>query len=222
MNAARNRIDPICVRLSGEIVDDSLIRALSIAYPRAHITQAYASTEAGVVFEVEDEQAGFPSRYFDAELDGVALKLVDGSLRVRSGGTALGYLGPGAQSLFDEEGYVDTGDLIQRAGARCYFSGRRGGIINIGGAKVHPEEVEAVINSLSGVKECLVKARRNPITGFLIVADVVLKPGVVGTAQLKDEIMSACARDLAPHKAPALISFVQKLPMTSAGKLARN
>ena len=50
------------------------------------------------------------------------------------------------QRLTDSEGFVDTGDMVELRGDRYYFVGRRGGIINIGGLKVHPEEIEAVIN----------------------------------------------------------------------------
>ena len=77
--------------------------------------------------------------------------------------------------LRDADGFVDTGDMVELRGDRYYFVGRRDGIINVGGLKVHPEEVEAVINAHPGVQMSLVKARRNPITGAVVVADVVPK-----------------------------------------------
>jgi len=73
------------------------------------------------------------------------MKIEDGSLHIRSGRTANRYLA-GTLSLRDDDGFVDTGDMVERRGDRFYFIGRRGGIINVGGLKVHPEEVEAVIN----------------------------------------------------------------------------
>ena len=63
------------------------------------------------------------------------------------------------------------------ATGRYYFMGRRGGVINVGGLKVHPEEVEAVINAHPWVRMSLVKSRRNPITGAVVTADVVLQGG---------------------------------------------
>ncbi len=221
MNAARDRIHPKCVRLSGEIADDSLIRALSGCYPQAQVVHAYASTEAGVIFEIDDGQAGFPQRLLEASPNDVALKLVDGSLRVKSPGTALRFVGAQAAALHDDDGFVDTGDAIRLTGDRCHFAGRRGGVINIGGAKVHPEEIEAIINQHPGVHSSLAKGLRNPITGSIVVADVVLKPDVAATPALKDEIISACARELAPYKVPALICFVASLAVTATGKLAR-
>jgi acyl-coenzyme A synthetase/AMP-(fatty) acid ligase len=222
MNAAARRIDPDYVRLSGEIADAAVLNALAALYPRARVAHAFASTEAGVGFEVGDGQAGFPVAYLDEEKNGVALRIVDGSLAIRSPRTALRYLGANAAALRDQEGFVDTGDMIEISGERAYFVGRRGGIINVGGAKVNPEEVEAAINLHPSVSASLVKARKNPITGALVAADVVLNDGISESATLKDEIIAACASRLAPYKVPALVRFVPSLAVTAAGKLARN
>jgi acyl-coenzyme A synthetase/AMP-(fatty) acid ligase len=134
----------------------------------------------------------------------------------------LRYLGANAAELRDAQGFVDTGDMVELRGDRYYFVGRRGGIINVGGAKVNPEEVEAAINLHPSVHASLVKARKNPITGALVAADVVLKEGVAEDAKLKDAIIAACAARLAPYKVPALIRFVPSLAVTAGGKLARN
>jgi acyl-coenzyme A synthetase/AMP-(fatty) acid ligase len=109
---------------------------------------------------------------------------------------------------------------------RYYFSGRRDGVINVGGQKVHPEEVEAVINRHPKVQMSLVKARRNPITGAVAAADIVVEANdmVNPTADaelIKAEILEACRRVLAPHKVPAAIRFVASLDIGATGKLAR-
>ena len=76
-------------------------------------------------------------------------------------------------------------------------------MINIGGLKVHPEEVEAVINRHPGVHISHVRARKNPITGSIVVADVVLKVGAnkgeagVDQETLKREILQMCSNSLA-------------------------
>jgi acyl-coenzyme A synthetase/AMP-(fatty) acid ligase len=222
MNAAARRIDPDYVRLSGEIADTSVLNALAALYPKARVAHAFASTEAGVGFEVGDGLAGFPAAYLGERDNGAFLKISDGALAISSARTASRYLGVGAPALRDAEGFVDTGDMIETRGERCYFVGRRGGIINVGGAKVNPEEVEAVINAQAGVHASLVKARKNPITGALVAADIVLNEGVIEWPGLKDEIIAACARQLAPYKVPALVRFVPALAVTPSGKLARN
>ena len=167
---------PQYVRLSGEIADRAILEGLRAAYPDASIGHAYASTEAGVAFEVGDGLEGFPASLIDAGGE-VALRVEGGSLRVRSARTATRYVGRDDIALFDENGFVDTDDMIELRGDRYFFRGRRTGVINIGGLKVHPEEVEGVINLHSDVRMSLVAARRNPIMGNIIVAHVVLKSG---------------------------------------------
>lgn len=222
MNAAARRMNPEYVRLSGEIADASVLNALAALYPHARVAHAFASTEAGVGFDVTDGQAGFPAALLGDRKNGATLKIVEGSLAIRSGRTALRYLGENAPALRDEQGFVDTGDMIETRSDRCHFVGRRGGIINVGGAKVNPEEVEAVINMHASVHASLVKARKNPITGALVAADVVLNEGVIEAPALRDEIIAACARQLASYKVPALVRFVPALAVTPSGKLARN
>ena len=104
--------------------------------------------------------------------DGVEMKVEDGSLRIRSTRTAHAYVGRKAAALTDDEGFVDTGDMVELRGDRYYFVGRRGGIINIGGLKVHPEEIEAVINRHAEVRMSRARSRSSPITGGIVVADV--------------------------------------------------
>jgi len=72
------------------------------------------------------------------------------------------------------------------------------------------------------VRASLVKARKNPITGALIAADVVLEGDVSASDALRAAIIDACRQRLAPHKVPALVRFVPALAMTAGGKLARH
>jgi acyl-coenzyme A synthetase/AMP-(fatty) acid ligase len=219
-------IAPRYVRLSGEIADQAILDSLRAAFPQAAIGHAYASTEAGVAFDVNDGLAGFPANYVGVDRDGVAMKIADGSLRIRSPGAASGYVNDG-QPLTDADGFVDTGDIIERNGDRYYFAGRKGGILNVGGLKVHPEEIEAVINRHPRVRMSQVRGRRNPITGSIAVADVVLKAQGQDAADraaqiaLKDDILKLCRDALAPHKVPAAISFVPALEVGATGKLVR-
>ena len=124
------------------------------------------------------------------------MKIVDGTLRIRSCGAAKGYLG--GEPLVDAASFVDTGDMIERQGERFSFAGRRGGIINVGGLKVHPEEIEAVINR----RMSLVQGRKDPVTGSIVVADVVLKgEGLIADKSpqqiaLKDDILKLCRETL--------------------------
>jgi acyl-coenzyme A synthetase/AMP-(fatty) acid ligase len=224
MSPFASRIAPRYVRLSGEIADQAILDHLRAVYPRATVTHAFASTEAGVAFAVNDGRAGFPTTLIQEPQGPVEMKIEDGSLRIRSARTATRYLGDGAPSLKDPDGFVDTGDVVERRGGRFHFVGRRGGIINVGGLKVHPEEVEAVINGHPHVRMSRVRTRKSPITGALVVADVVLRgdAAVNGRAsELAGELLALCRRELPRHKVPAAIAFVPTLTVAPSGKLAR-
>ena len=170
--------------------------------------------------------AGFPASLIGQHSSDVELKVEDGSLRIRSARTASRYLGKSADALANADGFVDTRDMVELRGDRYYFVGRRDGIINVGGLKVHPEEVEAVINRHPSVQMSLVRARKSSITGALVVADVVVKSGSPASAsadcqQLKSDILDNCRRALAPYKVPTMLRFVPSLEVAPSGKLAR-
>jgi acyl-coenzyme A synthetase/AMP-(fatty) acid ligase len=224
MSPAIKKISPRYVRLSGEIADQAILDSLHAAFPQAGIGHAYASTEAGVAFAVNDGLAGFPALFAEYPRDGVEMKVVDGSLRIRSPRAASRYVGNGPVTLADKDGFVDTGDMVERHGDRYVFTGRRGGIINIGGLKVHPEEIEAVINRHPQVRMSLVRPKKSPITGSIVIADVVLRsdckqPGA--QLEVRDDILKLCRDALPRHKVPASISFVPALDVAATGKLAR-
>ncbi|HZT02760.1 MAG TPA: class I adenylate-forming enzyme family protein [Steroidobacteraceae bacterium] len=225
MSGAAARFSPAYVRLSGEIADQGILDALRAAFPRAVVAHAFASTEAGVGFEVRDGRAGFPASLIGTSEHGVELDVSRGTLRIKSPGNAAAYLGAGAPSLRDAEGFVDLGDRVELRDGRYHFIGRSGGIINVGGLKVHPEEVEAVINSHPRVRMSLVRARRSPITGAVVTAEVVLADGGATVREtderVRQEILEACRTALAAHKVPAAIRFVPSLEMSASGKLVR-
>jgi len=229
MSGAAARLTPEYVRLSGEVADQPLLDALRVAYPGATIAHAFASTEAGVAFDVTDGLAGFPAQFIENRRDGIELKVEAGTLHIRSGRNAVRYLGEAPGVLAGGDGFVDTGDMVELVAGRYYFRGRRGGVINVGGLKVYPEEVESVLNADPRVRMSLVRARRSPITGAIVVADIVLAdcaPASPATrasweTTVKSELQNACRRALAPHKVPAILRVVPTLELTAAGKLVR-
>lgn len=221
ISSAATRIAPRYIRLSGEIVDQPILNNLAAAFSASSIAHAFASTEAGVAFEVHDRLAGFPAALIDRSPGGVQLRVKDGSLRIRSARMAQRYQGTGG-SLTDDDGFIDTGDMVELQDGRYYFAGRREGVINAGGKKVHPEEVEAVINRHRGVQMARVRGRPSPITGALVVADIVVRPSATESVEeIKAEVLAACRAALPPHKVPAMLQAVASLAVGSSGKLAR-
>jgi acyl-coenzyme A synthetase/AMP-(fatty) acid ligase len=217
-----DRIAPDYVRLSGEPADQTILDRLRARFPRARIVHAFAATETGVAFEIEDGRAGFPASLLEADGD-VALQVRDGSLRVRSTRIGAALSDGVARPFANEDGFVDTGDMIERDGDRCRFAGRREGIVNVGGQKVHPEEIESVINQHPGVAMSLVRSRPNPITGAVVVAEIVAKgsPAPGREPELSREVLDLCRRHLPAHKVPATVRVVPSLALAPSGKLVR-
>jgi acyl-coenzyme A synthetase/AMP-(fatty) acid ligase len=227
MSPSAHAIRPRYVRLSGEIADQAILNMLRSFYRQATIGHAFASTEAGVGFEVNDGFEGFPTSIVGAPGE-VEIEVEDSSLRIRSPRTAVCYVGEASAPLMDAQGFVDTGDIVERRGDRYYFLGRRSGIINIGGLKVYPEEVEAVLNRHPAVRMSCVRPRRSPIMGSLVVADVVLNSDAAhgqvmerGDALLKNEILGLCRDTLPRHKVPVALNFVPVLAVNATGKMVR-
>jgi acyl-coenzyme A synthetase/AMP-(fatty) acid ligase len=224
MSSAAHLIAPEYIRLSGEIADQGILNHLGSVYPQARISHAFASTEAGVAFDVSDRTMGFPSSVIE-HTPRVEMKVENGSLHIRSERTAFRYLGEDSRPLRDAQGFVDTGDALELREGRYHFVGRRDGVINVGGLKVHPEEVEAIINRHPEVRMSLVRTRKNPITGALVIADVVLNTepntGNKDDRQIKQDILLLCREVLPSHKVPAIINFVPALAIAETGKLIR-
>ena len=219
MSPAISRIAPRYVRLSGETADQAVLDALKTQFPGAAMGHAYASTEAGVGFEVTDGLEGFPAE-FVGRPGAVEMRVMDGALQLRSPRAASTYVG-GHESL-KQDGWVDTGDMVELRGQRYYFCGRRGGIINVGGLKINPEEVEAVINRHPGVALSRVSGRKNPITGAIVVAEIVLSDIANDNASFRDALLAFCRQTLPAFKVPAMVRFVEKLDLTAGGKLSRH
>jgi len=227
MSPAASLLAPRYVRLSGEIADQAILDRLRTFFRDSTVVHAFASTEAGVAFEVRDGLEGFPAELLDQPSSPVQMRVENGSLRIRSPRNAISYLGGSGDHVHDSDGFVDTRDMVELRGQRYYFVGRSDGIINVGGLKVHPEEVEGIINRHPRVQSSLVRARKSRLTGSLVVADVVIKSSQLAsgsnreTEELRKDILRTCRGGLAPYKVPTSIRFVPSLEVTASGKLAR-
>ena len=132
-----------------------------------------------------------------------------------------GYLGQAAAAHCLEDGWLVTGDLVEVAGDRVQFRGRIDNVINVGGTKVLPEEVESVLLEVSGVREARVYGVPNPMTGAILAADVVLAEGL-NEAEGRQRIFSLLSGRLAAFKVPRLYRFVKEMDINEAGKKVRS
>jgi long-chain acyl-CoA synthetase len=148
-----------------------------------------------------------------------------GQLMLRGPGMFDAYLQPWASraEVVDAEGWFATGDLAQcDAEGRYTLKGRSKTVINVGGMKVFPEEVEQVLQQHPGVQRALVSSRAHPLYGEVPVAQfeptVSVLPNVVTPAELREH----CRQQLASYKVPLTFTAVAALPTTASGKLCRH
>jgi acyl-CoA synthetase (AMP-forming)/AMP-acid ligase II len=209
------------ITLGGEIADENILQALKTRFPNAKITHIYASTEAGVGFSVHDGYAGFPLDYLHNGINGVSLKISDkNTLMLKSEKQIQKYIGD--NKLYENDGFIDTGDIIEIKNDRVYFLGRDSGSINVGGNKVQPEEVEQILLSSDFIHSAYVYPKKNPMMGNIVCADVVLKDKTADKQAIKLELLKYCREKLENFKVPGILKFVDELEITQSGKLKRN
>jgi acyl-CoA synthetase (AMP-forming)/AMP-acid ligase II len=216
-----NRIPLLQITLGGEVIDQPLLDNLRRHFPRARLVHIYATTELGRCFSVSDGIAGFPTSYLNRVLpDGTELKVQDGELLVRSLNSMKMYDPHSAQQGTVSD-WASTGDLVELKEDRVYFVGRRTDMINVAGSKVFPMEVERVIRVIPGISDVRVFGKASSIAGELVACEIVPSPGQ-DCEKLKEEIIRACRNKLASPQQPRLITFVNRIDLSAAGKTLRN
>jgi len=221
MSKESNGLDLDVITLGGEIADENILQALKAKFPNAKIIHIYASTEAGVGFSVHDGYAGFPLEYLQNVTNGVGLRISDkNTLMLKSEKQIQKYIGD--NKLYEDDGFIDTGDIIEIKNDRVYFLGRDSGSINVGGNKVQPEEVEQTLLSSGLIYSAYVYPKKNPMMGNIVCADVVLKDKIADKQTIKLELLKYCREKLENFKVPAILKFVDELEITQSGKLKRN
>jgi acyl-CoA synthetase (AMP-forming)/AMP-acid ligase II len=198
------------ITLGGEIADQRILDALASRFPGARIVHVFASTETGAAFSVKDRRAGFPVSYLSDPPRGVELAIRDDILHVHSPGVSTS--GP--------DGFASTGDIVEVVEDRVLFRGRASGVVNVGGANVWPEVVEAILREHPDVVDAVVSAKPNPMTGNLLVAQVELTPDSDATGAGKR--LRSHVRERAPGThVPATVKIVERLDVATTGKATR-
>jgi len=208
------------ITVGGECADQRTLDWLRRAFPAARLVHIYATTELGRCFSVSDGRAGFPARLLDAPTpDGVELRVESGELVVRSANAMQRYDAWGGAR--GEGGrWFRTGDLVERHGDRMLFVGRRSDLINVGGAKVNPSQVERAIEAVAGVRDSRVFPRPSSLMGQLVACEIAVAPGHE-PAHVIAAVHAHCRTVLAPHERPRLVQVVGQVATSPAGKKVR-
>ena len=199
----------IRVTLGGEKSDQHLYDSIMKIFPNAKINNVYASTEAGSLFAAKGDCFQIPEAIKDK------FKVVDDELLIHKS-----LLGSSDSFKFTDD-YYHSGDLIEwvdEAQGLFRFKSRKNELINVGGYKVNPGEVEVTIQDIEGVRQAMVYGKANSILGNVLCADVVLEPGFTLTEL---DIKKVLGSQLQDFKVPRRIKFVEEISLTRTGKMKR-
>jgi acyl-coenzyme A synthetase/AMP-(fatty) acid ligase len=186
-----------------EPMPESLLARLKAAFPRVRFIQTFGTSETGIVRTSSPESDSTYLRFEDPKLE---WKVVDDELWLRSCTQIAGYLNA-SNERFTADGWFRTGDKVEQGpNGTIRVLGRMGEMINVGGEKLMPAEVESVVLSIPGVTDCRARGESHPLTGQTVVVDVVAS--VADHEALRSAIRSACRERLARHKTPTRVNFV--------------
>jgi len=191
------------ITYGSEPMPTSTLAGLRVAFPNVELRQTYGLIELGVL---RAKSLSSESLWVKVGGEGYDLRIVDGILQIKADSAMLGYLN--APSPFTEDGYFITGDRVELNGEYMRFLGRDSELINVGGQKVFPAEVEEILLECELVQEAVVYGQRHPITGKIVCADVQLR-GSVDETEARRVIKRFCAERLEAFKVPVRIQFVQ-------------
>ena len=178
------------------------MQKLKSIFPNAQVKQTYGLSELGVLRSKSESDA---SVWVKIGGEGFEVKVVDGLLWVRSEANMVGYLN--APSPFDAEGWMCTGDRVEEKDGYLRFMGRQSEMINVGGQKVFPVEVENVLLQAENIREATVYGAKHPLMGQVVQARVSLYQPEDPQA-LAERLRKFCLERLARYKMPTRFIIV--------------
>ncbi|KAB0577405.1 long-chain fatty acid--CoA ligase, partial [Campylobacter volucris] len=200
-----------------EKMPETLLDKLKQEFPKVKFHQTFGTSEVGITQT---------KSYKDfIKLENVEYKIIEGELYLKSNTQSLGYLNAD-NSVFTDDGYFASGDLVEviNENGEEYIKivGRNKEIINVGGEKVLPQEVEGIIFQIPFIQDCLVYGQSNPLTGQSVCLKVVLtKEKNINSLELKKEIRLFCKDKLASYKIPTKVDIVESLEVSERFKKVR-
>jgi long-chain acyl-CoA synthetase len=186
-----------------EPMPSATLQHLHRTFPEVKLKQTYGLSELGIL-QTKSKDSG--SLWVKVGGEGYEIKVVDNVLWIRSEAAMLGYLN--APSPFDAEGWFNTGDAVEVDGEYVRILGRKSEIINVGGEKVYPAEVESVILELPNVADVTVTGKPSPITGQVVIARVALQ-SPESLEAVSRRLRRLCRERLAPYKVPVAVELVE-------------
>jgi long-chain acyl-CoA synthetase len=184
-----------------EVMPASTLARLREVFPGVRLQQTYGLSELGILRSRSRDDG---SLWVQVGGDGYQTKVVAGTLWVRAKASMLGYLNE--DSPFDAEGWFNTHDAVEQDGEWLRFLGRTTEIINVGGQKVYPAEVESVLLEMDNVLDATVRGERNPLVGQCVVARVNLRRPEPAP-EFKARMRRYCQGRLPPYALPVKVEI---------------
>lgn len=191
------------ISYGAEPMPESTLTRLSEVFKSVELRQTYGLIELGVLRAKSKDNS---SLWVKLGGEGYVLRVVDSILQIKAKSAMIGYIG--ADSPFTEDGYFITGDQVEVDGEYFKILGRNTDLINVGGEKVYPLEVESTLLSCENVAEAFVYGSPHPILGTIVCADVLLSyPEEL--SQLRSRLKKFCNSKLDSYKVPVKISLAK-------------
>lgn len=199
LSEAHRRYDLSSLRYityGAEVMPATTLERLAAAFPGVRLLQKYGLTELGTL---RSHSRANDSLWVKVGGEGYETRVVEGLLQVKAASSMLGYLN--APSPLTEDGWFMTGDAVEVEGEYLRILGRASDLINVGGRKVYPAAVEAVIHEVDNVAEAVVFGERHAFTGQIVVARVALR-APEDPLSVERRIRSHCGSRLESYQVP--------------------
>jgi long-chain acyl-CoA synthetase len=179
-----------------EVMPESTLIKVKEIFPNAKIKQTYGLSELGVLRSKSESDN---SVWVKVGGEGFETRIIDGYLWVRSHSNMVGYLN--APNPINKKGWMNTGDQVEVKGDYIRILGRKSEMINIGGQKVFPVEIETVLLEAENITEATVYGKDHPIMGKVLYANISLNK-IENLTKLKDRLRKHCVEKLEKWKIP--------------------
>ncbi|MCI7057086.1 MAG: fatty acid--CoA ligase family protein [Selenomonas bovis] len=190
---------------------------LKAAFPHVRFLQTFGTSETGIISTVSKSSTSTFLKFDDPDTE---YKVVDGELWLRTKTQVMGYLNAKAER-FTEDGWFRTGDFVEEKDGFLRIVGRNSDMINVGGEKVMPEEVETVLLQMPGVEDVTVYGESNPITGQAVACKIKHRDAAMTPLEIKKEVRKFCKTRLASYKIPVRVVLMEQVEYTKRFKKKR-
>jgi acyl-CoA synthetase (AMP-forming)/AMP-acid ligase II len=216
--SSRNNLSSLRMITYGtEPMPSSLLGRLRETFPNVKFIQTFGTSETGISQMSSKSSTSTFMKFEDLNTE---TKIIDGELYIKSKTQILGYLNS-SMERFTEDGWFRTGDIVEESeDGFIKIVGRNSEIINVGGEKVLPSEIESVLYQFSKIRDCIVYGEPNPITGQIVVAKVLFSEKVKAS-EVKREITVFCIDKLERYKIPAKIILMSESEFSDRYKKKR-